>query len=274
MADFKILKQICFSTILFVSAYAAHDTTGLKGSMNRFMDMEVAIDTELNDTAECFEKRLSSSLSCWKANGAKAVWLALPIKHVAYLPVLLKKNFQIHHARPEKIVLTAWLKDGERVLPRFPSTDIAVAALVVDSENRVLMVKERFGALQPYKFPGGAVEMGEDIADAAVREVLEETGIEADFVKVLAFRHSHNLSLAMDRMSKLYFCCILRPKTSKIIIQESEILEAHWVPIEELKSQVQGIFADFLRLYESHSAGIASTYDVSKKHTIFHAVVS
>ena len=39
-----------------------------------------------------------------------------------------------------------------------------------------------------WKLPGGLVETGESIEQAVVREVWEETGINANFVSILGFR--------------------------------------------------------------------------------------
>jgi ADP-ribose pyrophosphatase YjhB (NUDIX family) len=47
------------------------------------------------------------------------------------------------------------------------------------------------------KIPGGAIDSGEDIADAAIREVFEETGVKTEFVTMLSFRHLHNFRFGM-----------------------------------------------------------------------------
>ena len=48
--------------------------------------------------------------------------------------------------------------------------------------------------MKMWKFPGGLAEDGEQIGEAAVREVWEETGIKTKFIKLLGFREIENSS--------------------------------------------------------------------------------
>lgn len=52
---------------------------------------------------------------------------------------------------------------------------LGVRILAVDGEGRVMLV--RHGYAPGWHFPGGAVEPGETAETAAVRELLEETGV-------------------------------------------------------------------------------------------------
>jgi ADP-ribose pyrophosphatase YjhB (NUDIX family) len=52
---------------------------------------------------------------------------------------------------------------------------VAVTAFVRDDDGRVLFVRR--GDSGMYAIPGGAVEIGETLAQALRREVMEETGL-------------------------------------------------------------------------------------------------
>jgi ADP-ribose pyrophosphatase YjhB (NUDIX family) len=52
----------------------------------------------------------------------------------------------------------------------------AASAIVVDEASRILLIRRSDNAL--WSIPGGAMDVGERIADTAVREVREETGLQ------------------------------------------------------------------------------------------------
>ena len=49
--------------------------------------------------------------------------------------------------------------------------------VIPDEEGKILMVKQCHEGKDIWMVPGGAIENGENAAEAAVREVLEETGL-------------------------------------------------------------------------------------------------
>ena len=62
-------------------------------------------------------------------------------------------------------------KDWERALGVRPSA----SAVIFDRRGRVLLQQRSDGG--QWGLPGGSVEIGESVADAAIREVREETGL-------------------------------------------------------------------------------------------------
>ncbi|MGK2929546.1 MAG: NUDIX hydrolase [Acidimicrobiales bacterium] len=59
-----------------------------------------------------------------------------------------------------------------------PRPEVAVGAIVVD-DDRILLIRRGSGvAVGRWSVPGGRVEHGELLAEATVRELFEETGLE------------------------------------------------------------------------------------------------
>ena len=62
-----------------------------------------------------------------------------------------------------------------------PTHIIAAAGVVTNSKDEVLMVKTHNSG---WVFPGGQVEVGENVIDAVKREIMEEAGIEVEVGEV------------------------------------------------------------------------------------------
>jgi ADP-ribose pyrophosphatase YjhB (NUDIX family) len=58
----------------------------------------------------------------------------------------------------------------------------AASAIVVDNQGAILLIRRSDNEL--WSIPGGRMEIGESLSEAAVREVLEETGIHARPIRV------------------------------------------------------------------------------------------
>ncbi len=91
--------------------------------------------------------------------------------------------------------MNKWLKDGTpSKLPCYSSHNLGVGGIVLNHDHsKVLVIKEKMeGFNKIWKFPGGLVDEDETLEKAAIREVKEETNIDANMVGVLGFREMLN----------------------------------------------------------------------------------
>ncbi|KAL0310796.1 UNVERIFIED_CONTAM: Nudix hydrolase 2 [Sesamum angustifolium] len=184
-----------------------------------------------------FASLLKASLSHWRQEGKRGIWIKIPIELVNLVEPAVKEGFYFHHAEPKYLMLVHWLPGTANTLPANASHRVGIGAFVLNEKNEVLVVQEKSGRFRGtgiWKLPTGVVDEGEDICDAAVREVKEETGIDAKFLEILAFRQSHK---SFFEKSDLFFVCMMQPLSSDIRPQEAEIEAAQWMPYEEYVAQ-------------------------------------
>lgn len=197
----------------------------------------VTVDMEEPMEATVFLDALRASMTKWKHEGKKGVWIKLPIALANLVEIAVKEGFWYHHAEPKYLMLVYWIPETLCTIPANASHRVGVGALVLTEKKEVLVVQEnsgRFRGTGIWKIPTGVVDEGEDICLAAVREVKEETGIDTEFIEIVAFRQTHR---SFYDKSDLFFLCFLRPLSFSIQKQELEIEAAQWMPLEEFAAQ-------------------------------------
>ncbi|KAG9151159.1 hypothetical protein Leryth_002730 [Lithospermum erythrorhizon] len=189
-----------------------------------------------------FSFMLRSSLFHWKIKGKKGVWLKIPLQKSELVPVAVQEGFQYHHAEKTYVMMIYWLPEGPCLLPSNASHQVGVGSFVINAQDQVLVVQEKHCSPELtglWKLPTGFILESEEIFEGAVREVKEETGVDTEFMEVVAFRHAHNVAF---EKSDLFFACMLRPLSTKIVVDDHEIKAAKWMPLVEFVNQplIQG----------------------------------
>ncbi len=234
----------------------------------------VIVDPEdLGSRVRDFSRRLGHSLANWHAAGVRSVWLQIHVSRANLIPAAIKAGFSFHHADQTGAMLTKKLSDDSRV-PPYATHYIGVGGAVIDNNDRLLVVSERFRRSRSghyYKLPGGALRLGEHIADAAVREVREETGVLAQFEALVCFRHWHGYRYGR---SDIYFICRMSPLSQEIRIQAEEIEECLWMPLSEyLQREDVSSFNKRVVAAARRSSGLHTTvvegYGAPETHEIF-----
>ncbi|XP_073497508.1 nucleoside diphosphate-linked moiety X motif 6 isoform X2 [Phyllobates terribilis] len=158
----------------------------------------------------------------------------VPITLSALIAYAASEGFTFHHAKKDTSTLTLWLKDGPNKLPEYATHQVGVAGAVLDElTGKVLVVQDKNKTVNAWKFPGGLSDPGEDIGATAVREVLEETGIESQFQSLLSIRQQHKHPGAFGK-SDMYIICRLKPVSYNINFCPQECLRCEWMDLKEL----------------------------------------
>jgi 8-oxo-dGTP diphosphatase len=113
-----------------------------------------------------------------------------------------------------------------------PKNVTSVGGLVVGASG-VLLVKMAYGPTKgSYMLPGGIVEPGETLDAAVVREVFEETGIEARVIGICGIRSRHD---GLDNDTYVIF--LLEPADGSPRSDGYENEDARYFTLEELESE-------------------------------------
>ncbi|KAM7492426.1 hypothetical protein LguiA_035347 [Lonicera macranthoides] len=197
----------------------------------------VIVDMKETMDSNVFATLLKASISQWRQQGKKGVWIKLPIESANLVEAAVKEGFWYHHAEATHLMLVYWIPETPHTIPANASHRVGISAFVTNDKGEVLVVQENNGKFKGtgvWKLPTGVVDEGEDVCAAAIREVKEETGIDAEFLELLAFRQSHN---SFFGKSDLMFVCMLRPLSFGIQKQNSELAAAQWMSADEYAAQ-------------------------------------
>jgi 8-oxo-dGTP pyrophosphatase MutT (NUDIX family) len=106
----------------------------------------------------------------------------------------------------------------------------SVNVVVIDDAGRILMIRRTDNG--NWAVPGGAIDLGESLADAAVRETIEETGIVCEVTGIDGIysdpRHVVHYT-SNDEVRQEFSIVLTARPTSGEPTPSSESSEVHWV---------------------------------------------
>lgn len=126
---------------------------------------------------------------------------------------------------------------------------LAVVISVLIHDGKILLIKRIRGDYSGlWGLPGGKVEKGEHLSEAAVREIREESGIDSDFVSFFGYVSEH--LVGPDGKVESHFLlhlCELSPKSTKV--RNGQEGELEWFELEKLPAMKDKMIpSDFLMI--------------------------
>jgi 8-oxo-dGTP diphosphatase len=122
------------------------------------------------------------------------------------------------------------------------------SAIVLDEHDRVLLVHHN--KVGRWLYPGGHIDPNEDPAQAAQREVLEETGIHTRVITDQPFTHpavtTHAVPYTIIEMDvsdakvgahrHIDLVYVLRATSGQLAAQLAEVAGVRWVPVADVRT--------------------------------------
>lgn len=240
---------------------------------NRYRDLEINVaciatpSTNVKDLADIIKKeydRWAARLSKSRERFTAVMWLNLPKSLVQFTSCLVEDplNFSMHHATSSRVMLVKTHPEsrGRTEIPSYGTHYVKVECVVVEDETqRVLMVRDRIctsRALQEVagthewqkdsalKLVSGSCETGEFFADAAVREVKEETDVCARFACLIGC--GNRLKTRFDRDEVVMACLLYAERGQTPRADGSEVSHAIWCNAEEASEKCTPMSREWL----------------------------
>lgn len=140
--------------------------------------------------------------------------LKLSTKNKAHLAKLVKLPF-VQWAQQQAVKIFA------------PKHRIGVNIVCIDEQNRVLLLNHVFHPIHPWGLPGGWLSAKEMPEECALRELKEETNLQAEIDTLLMFKYKPD-------PPHLVIIYQAKAPTGQIDISNNEIIEARWFSQDEL----------------------------------------
>lgn len=122
---------------------------------------------------------------------------------------------------------------------KMPAHIVAVGGITEDEKGNILLVKTHRGG---WVFPGGQVEEGENLIDALVREIKEESGIDVEVSKLIGvysntckYKGYNGVKIVPTKVMMDYIC---KPISGKLCTSE-ETTESCWVSKEKVLDMIE-----------------------------------
>jgi ADP-ribose pyrophosphatase YjhB (NUDIX family) len=122
---------------------------------------------------------------------------------------------------------------------QYPTAPIISVSILCRCDGAALLIKR---GKPPYKdywsLPGGKVELGETLADAAARELFEETGLTGDLAGPVEIFDSIQRDETGRVQAHFVLAVFVSEKPEGTLIAGDDAAAAEWVPFNELDNRL------------------------------------
>lgn len=122
----------------------------------------------------------------------------------------------------------------------FPTHIVATGGFVEDGHGNILLVKTRDGG---WVYPGGQVEVGENLIDGLVREVKEESGIDVTVGHLIGIYQNTCIFKWYDGVTnvptQVGFDFVCKPIGGELLAVTDETTDSRWVAKDKVLDYIE-----------------------------------
>jgi ADP-ribose pyrophosphatase YjhB (NUDIX family) len=132
--------------------------------------------------------------------------------------------------------VTQWMKEVGRGVPGYQTPKVAVGAAVTNDQGELLLIQRADSGL--WLYPTGWCDVGYSAPEVVVKEVLEETGIEVEPIRLIGVLDGMRLGESRIPLYSLLFFC--RAIGGDFKLHPLEVTDAGWFKRDALPSPLIG----------------------------------
>lgn len=132
--------------------------------------------------------------------------------------------------------VTEWMKEIGRGVPGYQTPKVAVGAAVTNDRGELLLIQRSDSGV--WLYPTGWCDIGYSAPEVVVKEVLEETGIEVEPVRLIGVLDGMRLGASRIPLYSLLFFC--RATGGELNIHPLECTDAGWFTRDNLPTPTLG----------------------------------
>ena len=142
----------------------------------------------------------------------------------------------IEDAEDVQGIVHDWLESVGKGVPGYVTPKVAVGAAVGNDKGEILLVQRADSGI--WLYPTGWADVGYSAAEVVVKEVLEETGIEVEVVRLIAVLDGLRVGMSRIPLYSLVFQC--RPIGGELQAHPLECADVGWFPLDALPFPLAG----------------------------------
>ena len=129
-----------------------------------------------------------------------------------------------------------WMKEVGHGVPGYQTPKVAVGAAVTNDEGKLLLIERADSGV--WLYPTGWCDVGYSAPEVVVKEVLEETGIEVEPVRLIGVLDGMRLGQSRIPLYSLLFFC--RAVGGELKLHPLEVTNAGWFGRDEIPTPTIG----------------------------------